>query len=425
MHCAAIVNFSATPEHLHRVNVVGTGHVLRFAEDADARLVHGSTAFVVRAGGGTPFDAYAASKAAGEALVRESGLPACIARISTVIGDSHSGEVPRLQAFHYMLGVALSGQLPFLPCTPGSRIDLIPRDTVAAALTALACDDNARGDHWITAGPAALPVERVIDIATDAVTTYIHDDEELRDIDPTVFRTRLIDPAVADTIINTVLARSSTSTAPSVIQRAANLMAGYNSADLFPTSLGSIPAGPAAPTIVSADCHPGRTAVRPQERVDACATAHPRLQLAHRVHLRAFAAVPDIYPEAAPSHQCPTSRASARHAAAEWRAQMRRAADSCASTSVPFRRPMRRQIPFGRPQNMRRLPRTHTGSMETGRFARSEYTMIVLGIILLVVGFVAKIAILWTIGIILAVIGAVAVLLGSIGHAVGGRRHYW
>ncbi|AEW98185.1 MULTISPECIES: DUF6131 family protein [Streptomycetaceae] len=51
--------------------------------------------------------------------------------------------------------------------------------------------------------------------------------------------------------------------------------------------------------------------------------------------------------------------------------------------------------------------------------------MIVLGIILLVVGFVAKIAILWTIGIILLVIGAILWLLGSLGHAVGGRRHYW
>ncbi|CAM5290407.1 DUF6131 family protein [Streptomyces xanthochromogenes] len=51
--------------------------------------------------------------------------------------------------------------------------------------------------------------------------------------------------------------------------------------------------------------------------------------------------------------------------------------------------------------------------------------MIVLGIILLVVGFVAGISILWTIGIILLVIGAILWLLGSVGHAVGGRRHYW
>ncbi|MDF3287853.1 MULTISPECIES: DUF6131 family protein [Streptomyces] len=51
--------------------------------------------------------------------------------------------------------------------------------------------------------------------------------------------------------------------------------------------------------------------------------------------------------------------------------------------------------------------------------------MIVLGIILLIVGFLLKIAILWTIGIILLVIGAILWLLGSLGHAVFGRRHYW
>ncbi|MFI6005223.1 DUF6131 family protein [Streptomyces sp. NPDC051366] len=51
--------------------------------------------------------------------------------------------------------------------------------------------------------------------------------------------------------------------------------------------------------------------------------------------------------------------------------------------------------------------------------------MIVLGVILLVVGYVAGIAILWTIGIILVVIGVVLWILGSVGHKVGGRRHYW
>jgi hypothetical protein len=51
--------------------------------------------------------------------------------------------------------------------------------------------------------------------------------------------------------------------------------------------------------------------------------------------------------------------------------------------------------------------------------------MIVLGLVLLVIGFIAKISILWTVGIILLVIGAVLWVLGSMGRAVGGRRHYW
>ncbi|MGW2940101.1 DUF6131 family protein [Streptomyces sp. NPDC001156] len=51
--------------------------------------------------------------------------------------------------------------------------------------------------------------------------------------------------------------------------------------------------------------------------------------------------------------------------------------------------------------------------------------MIILGVILLVVGLVTGIAILWAIGIILAVIGVILWLLGAMGHAVAGRRHYW
>lgn len=51
--------------------------------------------------------------------------------------------------------------------------------------------------------------------------------------------------------------------------------------------------------------------------------------------------------------------------------------------------------------------------------------MIILGLLLLVLGFVFKISILWTIGIVLLVVGAVLWVLGSMGRAVGGRRHYY
>ena len=51
--------------------------------------------------------------------------------------------------------------------------------------------------------------------------------------------------------------------------------------------------------------------------------------------------------------------------------------------------------------------------------------MIILGIILLILGFVLNISILWTIGIILLLIGAVFWILGATGRAVGGRRHWY
>jgi Family of unknown function (DUF6131) len=51
--------------------------------------------------------------------------------------------------------------------------------------------------------------------------------------------------------------------------------------------------------------------------------------------------------------------------------------------------------------------------------------MIILGVILLIIGFLLKIAIVWTLGILALVVGLILALLGGIGHAVGGRRHYW
>ncbi|GAA1387095.1 DUF6131 family protein [Kitasatospora putterlickiae] len=51
--------------------------------------------------------------------------------------------------------------------------------------------------------------------------------------------------------------------------------------------------------------------------------------------------------------------------------------------------------------------------------------MIVLGVILLIIGFVTGISVLWTIGIVLLVIGLVLWIAGALGHAVGGRRHYY
>jgi Family of unknown function (DUF6131) len=50
--------------------------------------------------------------------------------------------------------------------------------------------------------------------------------------------------------------------------------------------------------------------------------------------------------------------------------------------------------------------------------------MIVLGLVLLVLGWLLHISILYTIGAILLVIGVVLLLLGSVGRPVGGRR-YW
>ena len=50
--------------------------------------------------------------------------------------------------------------------------------------------------------------------------------------------------------------------------------------------------------------------------------------------------------------------------------------------------------------------------------------MIVLGIILLILGWLLNIGLLVTIGLIVLVIGVILWILGAVGRPVGGRR-YW
>lgn len=58
------------------------------------------------------------------------------------------------------------------------------------------------------------------------------------------------------------------------------------------------------------------------------------------------------------------------------------------------------------------------------RGSLEDYTMIVLGIILLVIGYIVPIPILYTLGSILVVIGLILLLLGAVGRPMAGRR-YW
>jgi len=50
--------------------------------------------------------------------------------------------------------------------------------------------------------------------------------------------------------------------------------------------------------------------------------------------------------------------------------------------------------------------------------------MIILGLVLLLIGFLTSIPIIWTTGIIALAAGLILIVPGSFGHQVGGRRQY-
>ena len=57
---------------------------------------------------------------------------------------------------------------------------------------------------------------------------------------------------------------------------------------------------------------------------------------------------------------------------------------------------------------------------------RSGDLVIGFGIFLLIVAVLfPKLAVLWGIGILCIVIGVILYVAGSLGHAIGGRRHYY
>ena len=51
--------------------------------------------------------------------------------------------------------------------------------------------------------------------------------------------------------------------------------------------------------------------------------------------------------------------------------------------------------------------------------------MIILGLVLMLLGFVLGISLLWTVGIVVVIVGLVLLLMGRSGRGVGGRAHYW
>ena len=51
--------------------------------------------------------------------------------------------------------------------------------------------------------------------------------------------------------------------------------------------------------------------------------------------------------------------------------------------------------------------------------------MILAGVLLILAAYLLEVPILYTVGVILVVFGAAFWILGSMGRAIGPRRHYW
>lgn len=182
-HLAAIYDLAVRRELGLRVNVEGTKHVLDFAAACPRleRVQYVSTCYVSgRFAGiyreddldkGQEFNNfYEESKFLAEVAVRErmrGGLPATVYRPAVVVGDSKSGATQKYDGPYYAIRWLLKqpavAVLPVVGDTHRTRINLVPRDYVIAAIAALAAMPAARGKTYQLADPDPLTIDQLLD----------------------------------------------------------------------------------------------------------------------------------------------------------------------------------------------------------------------------------------------------------------------
>ncbi len=181
VHCAADTRFGIPLENARKVNTSGTAEVLALASQCRRlqKFAYISTAYVVgRAEGTFPegpirhqhgfFNAYQQSKYEAEELVSQamSEIPIAVFRLSTIIGDSVTGQVHQLNYFHRLIKLFPQNLLPVVPGRPDAPIDLIAGDWAIPALAFLFESAFVPDRYYhICAGPThSLTVREMLDL---------------------------------------------------------------------------------------------------------------------------------------------------------------------------------------------------------------------------------------------------------------------
>ncbi len=171
-HLAAVYDL-AVPEPLaRRVNVWGTRHVIDFCRCLGAleRFVYYSTCYVSGNRTGTVYEDeldmgqsfknhYESTKHDAEYLVRQASreMPTVILRPSIVVGDQHTGEIPKFDGPYFVMGLvdklsSLRIPLPYVG-ELAAESNLVPIDYVLDATVALWRAENAPGGTFALADP--------------------------------------------------------------------------------------------------------------------------------------------------------------------------------------------------------------------------------------------------------------------------------
>jgi len=174
IHTAADLRLNAPLEELRKTNWEGTINILKLGREIDEnhgleRFSHISTAYVAGGRKGLIKEEsltgeagflsnYEKSKYESELEVKNSHLPVSIFRPGMLVGDSKTGYIKTFNTIYVPLRLYLSGKQRLIPIKPSEKINLIPVDYVADAVTSLTFDPEAEGlTFHLTAPQELLP----------------------------------------------------------------------------------------------------------------------------------------------------------------------------------------------------------------------------------------------------------------------------
>jgi len=170
IHGAASVDWAQPIATARAINVEGTRKMIELAKDVQSRgklrsFEYLSTCYVCgRRTGIIPekdlddtygfFNSYEQSKCEAEQLVRSSGLPYYVFRLSMVVGDSRTGYASTFKVMYWPLKMLSRGMAKVVPANPKGIVDLVPVDYVCDAIETLAGDPSqAEKTFHLAAGP--------------------------------------------------------------------------------------------------------------------------------------------------------------------------------------------------------------------------------------------------------------------------------
>ncbi len=181
-HAAVISQLAAGRERIERVHVDGTRTVIDLASESPKlrRLVHLSTAAVAGARQGVVMEdelergqrfrnLIEESRFEAEKLVQSAArrLPTTVVRPATIVGDSRTGEIHRLDGPYHFLQFLLTSPLDVSVPLPGrgaAPLHLVPIDFVVDAMVALGRHPAAAGSTFHLTDPSPFSARRVYEL---------------------------------------------------------------------------------------------------------------------------------------------------------------------------------------------------------------------------------------------------------------------